>query len=76
MDRDERRQFVKEPPLMHLRICVADHKYRWELHSYGLRDEYDKLVVADIIALLTEALKGIGTTNKRPRRAQPTLLGG
>jgi hypothetical protein len=31
---------------------LEDHKYRWELHSYGLPDGYDKLVVADIIGLL------------------------
>jgi hypothetical protein len=30
------------------------------LHSYGLPEGYDKLVVADIIGLLIEALKGIG----------------
>jgi hypothetical protein len=37
---------------------LEDHKYRWELHSYGLAEGYDKLVVADIIGLLIEALKG------------------
>lgn len=39
---------------------LEDHKYRWELHSYGLAEGYDKLVVSDIIALLNEALKAIG----------------
>lgn len=34
---------------------LEDHKY----HSYGLLEGYDKLVVADIIGLLIEALKGI-----------------
>jgi hypothetical protein len=41
---------------------LADlHKYRWELHSYGLPNGCDKLVVADIIDLLIEALRGDGT---------------
>ena len=25
---------------------LEDHKYRWELHSYGLPEGYDKLVVS------------------------------
>ena len=33
--------------------------------SYGLPEGYDKLVVADIIVLLIEALKGIGATDNR-----------
>ena len=44
---------------------LEDHKYRWELHSYGLPDGYDKLVVADIIVLLIEALNGIGATDNK-----------
>ena len=44
---------------------LEDHKYRWELHSYGLAEGYDKLVVSDIIALLIEALKGIGATDNK-----------
>jgi hypothetical protein len=35
------------------------------LHSYGLPEGYDKLVVADIIGLLIEALKGIGVTDNK-----------
>jgi hypothetical protein len=31
----------------------------------GLPEGYDKLVVADIIVLLIEALKGIGTTDNK-----------
>ncbi len=27
---------------------LEDHKYRWELHSYGLPDGYDKLVVTPV----------------------------
>jgi hypothetical protein len=42
---------------------LEDHKYRWELHSYGLPEGYDKEVVADIIALLIDALKGIGAAD-------------
>jgi hypothetical protein len=38
---------------------LEDHKYRWELHSYGLPEGYDRQVVAEVIALLVEALKGI-----------------
>jgi hypothetical protein len=34
-------------------------------HSYGLPEEYDKLVVADIIVLLIDALKGIGATDNK-----------
>lgn len=39
---------------------LEDHKYRWELHSYGLPDGYDKHVVGDLVAMLMEALKCIG----------------
>jgi hypothetical protein len=38
---------------------LEDHKYRWELHSYGLAEGCDKLVVAGIIVLLIEDLKGL-----------------
>jgi hypothetical protein len=38
---------------------LEDRKYRWELHSYGLSEGYDKLVFVDIIVLLIEALKAI-----------------
>jgi hypothetical protein len=44
---------------------LEDHKYRWELHSYGLAEGYDKLVVSDIIALLIEALKAIGVADNK-----------
>jgi len=44
---------------------LEDHKYRWELHSYGLPEGHDKLVVADIIVLLIEALKGIGAADNK-----------
>jgi hypothetical protein len=36
-----------------------------ELHSDGLAEGYDKLVVTDIIGLLIEALVGIGTANNK-----------
>ena len=42
---------------------LEDHKYRWELHSNGLPEGYGKLVVADIIALLIEAVTGICATD-------------
>jgi hypothetical protein len=48
---------------------LEGHKYRWELHSYGLPEGYDKLVVADIIVLLIEALKGIGATDNKLMQA-------
>ena len=36
------------------------------MHSYGLPEGYDKLVVADnIIALLIEALKSIGAADNK-----------
>ena len=47
-----------------------EDQYRWELHSYGLPKGYDKLVVADIIVLLIEALKGIGATDNKLIQAQ------
>lgn len=49
---------------------LEDHKYRWEVLSYGLAEGYDKLVVSDIIALLNEALKGIGVADGRLLGAQ------
>jgi hypothetical protein len=51
------------PVITELWPRLEDHKYRWELHSYGLAEGYDKLVVSDIIALLIEALKGIGVAD-------------
>ena len=47
---------------------LEDHKYRWELYSYGLAEGYDKQVVGDIIDLLIEAL--VGTANARLTHAQ------
>lgn len=44
---------------------LEDHKYRCELHSYGLAEGYDKLVVSVIIALLIEALKCIGVADNK-----------
>jgi hypothetical protein len=44
---------------------LEDHKYRWELHSYGLPEGYDRQVVADVIALLVEALKSIGIADNK-----------
>jgi hypothetical protein len=61
---------------------LEDHKYRWELHSDGLPDGYDKRVVDDIIVLLIEALKGIGATDNKLLQAltkadrQPTSNAG
>ena len=42
---------------------LEDHKYRWELHSYGLPECHEELVgyPAVIIGLLIEALKGTCT---------------
>ena len=48
------------PVITELWPRLEDHKYRWELHSYGLPEGYHKLIVTDIIALLIEALKDIG----------------
>ena len=42
---------------------LEDHKYRWELHSYGLPEGYDKLVVADII-VLEQCLKSVDRLGK------------
>jgi hypothetical protein len=50
---------------------LEDHEYRWELHSYGLPEGYDKLVVSDIINLVIGALRGIGATDNKLLR--PTL---
>jgi hypothetical protein len=35
------------------------------LHGFGLPEGYDKHVVTDIIALLVEALKAIGTADNK-----------
>jgi hypothetical protein len=51
------------PLINELWARLEDHKYRWELHSYGLPEGYDRQVVGDIIVLLIEALKGIGATD-------------
>ena len=51
---------------------LEDHKYRWELHSYGLGEGYDKRVVSDIIAMLIEALKGIGVADSISLRRTST----
>lgn len=51
-------------PVMHdLWPRLEDHKYRWELHHFGLPDGHDKLVVSDIVSLLVEALKGLGAAD-------------
>jgi hypothetical protein len=50
-------------------LLAGLHKYRWELHSYGLPNGCDKLVVADIIDLLIEALRGIGIADKKRLQA-------
>jgi hypothetical protein len=44
---------------------LEGHKSRWQLHSYGLVEGYDKLVVADIIGLLIEAVRGIGAAKNK-----------
>jgi len=53
------------PVISELWPRLEDHRYRWELHSYGLPEGYDKLIVTDIIALLIEALKGIGGADNK-----------
>ena len=35
------------------------------MHNYGLPEGYDKLIVAEIIGLLVEALKGIGAADNK-----------
>jgi hypothetical protein len=57
------------PVIAELWPRLEDHTYRWELHSYGLKEGYDRLVVSDIIALLIEALKGIGTADNKLMQA-------
>src|SRR5271154_6872393 len=44
---------------------LEDHKYRWELHSFGLPDGYDKHIVTEIITLLNQALKDIGDADNK-----------
>jgi hypothetical protein len=53
------------PVITELWPRLEDHKYRWELHSYGLPEGYDRQVVTDVIALLIEALKSIGITDNK-----------
>jgi len=57
------------PVITELWPRLEDHKYRWELHSYGLTEGYDKLIISDIIALLIEALNGIGTADNKLMQA-------
>lgn len=57
-------------PVMHdVWPRLEDHKYRWELHHFGVEDGYDKLVVSDIISHLVEALKGLGAADHGLMRA-------
>jgi hypothetical protein len=44
---------------------LEDHKYRCELHSYGVPEGYDKRVVSDIIGMLIEALNAIGIADNK-----------
>ena len=53
------------PVIAELWPRLEDHKYRWELHSYGLAEGHDKLAVSDIIASLIEALTAIGAADNR-----------
>jgi hypothetical protein len=53
------------PVITELWPRLEDHKYRWELHRYGLPEGYDRQVVADVIALLVEALKCIGVADNK-----------
>jgi hypothetical protein len=53
------------PVITELWPRLKDHKYRWELHGYGLPEGYDRHVVAEDIALLFEALKGIGIADNK-----------
>ncbi len=57
------------PVITELWPRLEDHKYRWKLHSYGLAEGYDKLVVSDIIAWLIEALKAIGIADNKLMQA-------
>jgi hypothetical protein len=49
---------------------LEDHKHRWELHNFRLPEGYDKHVVADLIAMLVEALKCIGIADNMLLGAQ------
>ncbi|WP_255506888.1 hypothetical protein [Mycobacterium sp. AZCC_0083] len=53
------------PVITELWPRLEDHKHRWELHSYGLPEGDDRQVVADVIALLVEALKCFGTADNK-----------
>jgi len=53
------------PLIIELWPRLEDHKYRRELHSHGLPEGYNRQVVADVIALLIEALKGIGIADNK-----------
>ncbi|MGA9677722.1 MAG: hypothetical protein WBR28_21595 [Mycobacterium sp.] len=51
------------PVISELWPRLESHRYRWELHSYGLPEGHDRQVVSDVIDLLIEALKGIGVAD-------------
>jgi hypothetical protein len=53
------------PVITELWPRLEDHKYRLELHSYGLPEGYDRQVVADVTALLVEALTSIGIADNK-----------
>ena len=62
------------PLINELWPSLEDHKYRWELHSYGLAEGYDRLVISDIIALLIEPPRASAspTTSSYSRTSRPT----
>jgi hypothetical protein len=51
-------------PINELWPRLEDHKYRWELHSYGLPEGYHKLDVRSH-RFLIEALKGVGAADNK-----------
>jgi hypothetical protein len=59
-----------EPVISKLWPRLEDHKHRSELHSYGLLEGYHKRHVEEIINLLNEALKNIGSAGNKLLQAR------
>jgi hypothetical protein len=53
------------PVITELWPRLEDPKYRWELHSYGLPEGYDRHVVGEVIDLLVDALVAIGVADNK-----------
>ncbi|MDC8973168.1 hypothetical protein [Mycobacterium marinum] len=54
---------------------LENHRYNWQLYGFGVRDGYEKLIAADIVAELAEALKSISYARDRLHNALSKTFG-